>query len=239
MRSNILSGGEKQVFPSGAQSGLTWPNGAEVRGRKPGWYALPEYRSYPGQVFISMATGERHITKYSPEPLIADNLLSPVDGISTEVVAAVMNSFVVALFMETGMFGKSIVVDGVHLSQYDGPSCIQLDKRWSSTQCDSCEFFSPNNCLLRLDEFLLEDIKRFTEIRAEGAEAFARKRRFITKTIYKELKAHGRPLHYTVIAKIIMGRYPKFRLNAHSVYHFLRWHPELFERVDAGVYRAK
>ena len=141
--------------------------------------------------------------------------------------------------METGMFGKSIVVDGIRLSQYDGPSCIQLDKRWSSTQCDSCEFFSPNNCLLRWDEFLLEDINRFTEIRAERAEAFARKRRIITKTIYKELKAHGRPLHYTVIARIIMERYPKFKLKDHSVYHYLLWHPELFERVDAGVYRAK
>lgn len=141
--------------------------------------------------------------------------------------------------IETGMFGKTVVVDGIRISQYDGPPCFYLDEAKIFTQCNTCTYFSRRNCLLRHDEFLLEDIRRFTEIRIERAEVLERKRRVITRTIQKELKAHGRPLHYTVIAKIIMGRYPKYRLNAHRVYHYLRWHPELFERVDAGVYRAK
>lgn len=141
--------------------------------------------------------------------------------------------------LETGMFGKAIVVDGIRMSPFDGPSCFYLERSQIYSECHNCTFFSPRNCLLRFDEYLLDDIRRFTEIREERAEALERKRRVITRTIQKELKAHGRPLHYTVIAKIIMGRYPKFRLNAHSVYHYLLWHPELFERVDAGVYRAK
>ncbi|MBK6433668.1 hypothetical protein [Candidatus Amarolinea dominans] len=29
--------GEQRVFASGAQTGQTWPHGAEVKGRKPGW----------------------------------------------------------------------------------------------------------------------------------------------------------------------------------------------------------
>lgn len=141
--------------------------------------------------------------------------------------------------LETGMFGKTIVVDGIRISQYDGPPCFYLKKKQIYLQCNSCTFFSPHNCLLRYDEFLLDDIRRFTEIREERAEAIEKRRRIITRTIQKELKAHGRPLHYSVIAKIIMSRYPKFRLNARGIFHYLLRHPELFEKVDSGVYRAK
>ena len=57
--------GEQQVFTSGAQTGLTWPHGAEVKGRKPGWYALPGYRGRLAQLFFASAYGDRHIHKYS------------------------------------------------------------------------------------------------------------------------------------------------------------------------------
>lgn len=141
--------------------------------------------------------------------------------------------------MFTGMFGKTIIVDEVRFTPFNGPPCVQPDQPQTSHQCDSCEYFSPSNCLLRLDEFLLDDINRLSAIRSEHTEIAEKKRRAITKAIYRELKAHGRALHYTVITKIMMARYPKFQLKAHSVYHYLVRHPELFERVDAGVYRAK
>ncbi len=95
--------GERQVFTSGRQAGLTWPHGAEVRNRKPGWYALPEYRSRPAQLFFASAYGDRHIHKYSDKPLIADKrlyFLSPVEDIPHELVAAVMNTSVTAFFTE-------------------------------------------------------------------------------------------------------------------------------------------
>ncbi len=141
--------------------------------------------------------------------------------------------------METGMFGKSMIVDGISFSIFDGPPCIQTDKPQSGAQCNLCEFFTPQNCLLRYDEYLLDDIIRFVDNHKDRSEAFQQKRRIITKTIYRELKAHGRPLHYTIIAKIIRGRYPRFKLSAHSVYSYLKWHPELFERLGDGVYRAR
>jgi len=105
--------GEKQLFTSGVQAGMTWPNGAEVKNRKPGWYSLPEYRSNPGHLFISMAYGERHINKYSPSPMIADNrlyFLSPKENISPEIVAALLNSSLVAFFTETT--GRVTLGDG-------------------------------------------------------------------------------------------------------------------------------
>ncbi len=145
---HYIEWGEKQVFTSGAQSGLTWPNGAEVRGRKPGWYALPEYRSYPGQIFISMATGERHITKYSSIPLIADNrlyFLSPVDGLPSEIVAAVMNSFVIALFNE--ITGRVSLGEGaLELKVEDARDYLLIPdiRKFSQEQCQSIiEAFKP------------------------------------------------------------------------------------------------
>jgi len=105
--------GERQVFTSGRQAGLTWPHGAEVRNRKPGWYALPEYRSRPAQLFFASAYGDRHIHKHSDKPLIADKrlyFLSPVEGISHELMAAVMNTSLIAFFTE--LAGRVTMGDG-------------------------------------------------------------------------------------------------------------------------------
>ena len=106
--------GEQQVFTSGAQAGLTWPHGAEVRNRKPGWYAIPDYRSRPAQLFFASAFGERHFHRYSPKPLIADKrlyFLSPVEGVSHELAAAIMNSSLVAFLTEVA--GRVTLGDGV------------------------------------------------------------------------------------------------------------------------------
>ena len=81
--------GEKQVFTSGTQAGLTWPHGAEVHGRNPGWYSLPAYRGKPAKLFFAIAYSDRHIHKYSPEPLLGNNrlyFLSPAKGIDDELV---------------------------------------------------------------------------------------------------------------------------------------------------------
>jgi methylase of polypeptide subunit release factors len=120
--------GEKQTFKSGAQIGLTWPYGAEVKGRKPGWYSLPGYRSNTGQVFISRAFGERHITKLSLFPVISDArlfFLSPQDGISSEIIAAVLNSSIMALHLE--VTGRVSLGDGaLELSVEDARDYLVL-----------------------------------------------------------------------------------------------------------------
>jgi type I restriction enzyme M protein len=105
--------GEQQVFTSGTQAGMTWPNGAEVKNRKPGWYAIPLYRSRPAQLFFASAFGERHLHKFSTKPLIADKrlyFLSPADGIDDELVAAVMNSSLTAFLTEAT--GRVTMGDG-------------------------------------------------------------------------------------------------------------------------------
>lgn len=105
--------GEQQVFASGAQTGQTWPHGAEVKGRKPGWYALPEYRGRPAQLFFASAYGDRHLHKYSEKPLIADKrlyFLSPVAGVEDALIAAVMNCSLTAFMTE--LAGRVSLGDG-------------------------------------------------------------------------------------------------------------------------------
>lgn len=120
--------GERQVFASGAQTGLTWPHGAEVRGRKPGWYALPTYRSRLAQLFFASAYGDRHIHKYCPNPLIADKrlyFLSPVEGVGDELTAAFMNSSLTAFFTE--LAGRVSLGDGaLELTVEDASESLRL-----------------------------------------------------------------------------------------------------------------
>lgn len=106
--------GEKQVFQSGAQRGLTWPNGAEVKVRVPGWYAIPEHRSKSAKVFFAQAFNDRHFHRFSKLAVIADARLyslTPVGDLSDELIAALLNSSVCALSSE--IFGRVTMGDGV------------------------------------------------------------------------------------------------------------------------------
>jgi len=106
--------GEQQTFRSGKLQGMTWPNGIEVCNRKPGWYALPEYRSKPAQVFLSKAFHDRHMQRFCPQQLIADQrlyFLLPNKGFTTKLLGALLNSFVTATMIE--IFGRLMMGDGV------------------------------------------------------------------------------------------------------------------------------
>jgi hypothetical protein len=130
--------GEQQVFASGAQTGQTWPHGAEVKGRKPGWYALPEYRGRPAQLFFASAYGDRHLHKYSEKPLIADKrlyFLSPVEGVQDELVAAVMNCSLTALMTE--LAGRVSLGDGaLELTVEDAADGLHIPdiRKFNATQ---------------------------------------------------------------------------------------------------------
>jgi hypothetical protein len=102
--------GERQVF----SDGRPWPQGVEVRDRQPGWYALPEYRSYFAQVFFTKAYHDRHLLRYSSQPLIADQrlyFLSPAGDVPHELLAAMMNSSLTALNIEVN--GRVMLGEGV------------------------------------------------------------------------------------------------------------------------------
>jgi SAM-dependent methyltransferase len=95
--------GEKQKFTSGNLAGMPWPEGVEVKNRKPGWYALPKYRGYSARVFWQKAYHDTYLQRCSEVDLIPDQrlyFLESREGVDAELLSAVLNSFVVALALE-------------------------------------------------------------------------------------------------------------------------------------------
>jgi len=141
--------------------------------------------------------------------------------------------------LETGLYGKNIIVNGIQLFPDDLPACVQSMKFSFSDGCENCEFFSPGDCLLRFDEDLIREIYRFTTYRYERQRMHEERRQTVVETLYKELKAHGRPLHYTAIARIMIGRHSKLGLNTRAVLRYLLKNPDKFIRMNEGVFAAK
>ena len=105
--------GENQEYSSGVQQGMKWPKGPWVKKRKPGWHALPASETHPAQIFIASAYGDRFIFKYSLHPLIADKrlyFLSPIATLDHKLIAALMNSSITAMMIET--IGRVSLGDG-------------------------------------------------------------------------------------------------------------------------------
>jgi len=96
--------GEQQKFTTGRLAGITWPQGIEVKNRKPGWYSLPKYRGYSARVFWQKAYHDTYLQRFSEVDLIPDQrlyFLDPKEGVDAELLSAVLNSFLVALALES------------------------------------------------------------------------------------------------------------------------------------------
>jgi hypothetical protein len=125
-------------------------------------------------------------------------------------------------------------IDGVHITADICPDCLRED----DFDCETCEFFAPETCSILRDPALMEDVSRFFDItRKRRAEPQIRQERLII-VIRSELKAYGRPLHYTVLARMVVTRYPRLEVSETGVLRILARHPEQFECVDVGVYGA-
>jgi len=141
--------------------------------------------------------------------------------------------------MESGIFGNHIIVDGISISSRDLPPCLRVLDPSPDDCCDTCDYFISNNCLLRFDEFFAEEIYNFNNMRLERQLILLQRSRLVAKIIFDELKKHGRPLHYSIISKIVVDRYPKLNLTKQEVYQFILMHPEIIKRVGEGIYQAR
>jgi len=110
---DYISWGEQQIISTGPQAGLTWPNGAEVKTRTPGWWAIPEHRSEPAQIFFTQAYGQRHLQKFAEDEVIPDArlyYLKPKEIAIARLLAAVLNCSLVSFFIE--LTGRVTLGDG-------------------------------------------------------------------------------------------------------------------------------
>jgi hypothetical protein len=131
--------------------------------------------------------------------------------------------------------GERLFIDGIHITSWDCPQCLKQD----NSRCVRCSFFDPVSCRLRYDPELRCDLKSILDdYRERLAARRARKRRFVSN-LRAELRAHGRPLHYTVLAQIMADRHPELRPTESKVRTILAYFPEIFEKTDEGVYQVR
>lgn len=118
------------------------------------------------------------------------------------------------------------------------PSHYPLCLEGQTFPCNTCTFFTPDQCPI------LED-KININLTIKGFE-FYRKAIFVPKgrcddifdAIHKELLTHGKPLHYKVLIRILIDRYPDLPLKPQKVLNILRVNPIFFKDCGDGVYGA-
>ena len=54
--------------------------------------------------------------------------------------------------------------------------------------------------------------------------------------VTSELRAHGRALHYTTLARMIAARYPALPATSRGVLQVLTSYPDRFGKLAKGVY---
>lgn len=126
-------------------------------------------------------------------------------------------------------------VDGTPLSLDHHPECIDID----SFDCRFCEYFVPRVCPLANELEALEDARTLFRLQRERQARLRARRLALVKAAHSELKAHGRPMHYSLLAEIIRSRYPHLRATDEAVARALDGNPAKFECVDPGVYQHK
>jgi hypothetical protein len=148
------------------------------------------------------------------------------------------------LFDDVGTEGpgfafRSLPVGNGYLSVHDLPPCLKGERG----ECYYCEFFSLENCKLRKEPLFLDEVKNlfkaYRVAQASQTKTLSENKTTLISVIMAELKSHGRPLHYTMLAKIIRDRYPGLDISRKSILFIMSRHPERFERVRKGVYRNK
>ena len=121
----------------------------------------------------------------------------------------------------------------VPITGQDYPSCLGK----TDYNCDECSFViedQEGRCRLQQSRWLRNLVWNTIApwVKVEKAKDFLR------EAIEHELRLHGRALHYTIIARIVVERYPDMNATESSVYQTLWSHPDVFQRVAPGVYRV-
>ncbi len=131
--------------------------------------------------------------------------------------------------------GESLWVDDVRLTPNDCPDCLRRDR----FKCNYCTHFEPEHCRLRRNALDREEIRGFFELQREQQLAQLKHQRALIRAVQTELKTYGRPLHYTVLARMVAERHPKLETTEQTVLRIMAFHPEEFECIETGVYRCR
>jgi hypothetical protein len=138
--------------------------------------------------------------------------------------------------LDSGMYGSTFFIDDIRINAFHLPGCLRIGHILDDAKCDLCDFFSMHECAIRDDPYLIDDMMIFFVNRRQGSAENRMRKRSKIRAIYSELKAHGRPLHFSVLAQIVAKRHPQLGLSERGVLRTMTWHQEIFENVGEGVF---
>ena len=117
--------------------------------------------------------------------------------------------------LEQGLVLPSEVfrVGGIRITPYDCPDCLRNER----FNCDECLFFAQDECRLWRQVGFREELRTLFNLVRDRNIAYRRRQLALREAIQEELKAHGRPLHYTIIAKIVAERHPQLNPSPMAV----------------------
>jgi hypothetical protein len=141
--------------------------------------------------------------------------------------------------IDAGMYGNRFTIGDLVITPFDYPDCIDDGHLLERSNCDVCEFFGYDDCPIRHDPDILLDVRTIFTGQKRYWVVSEERRQSMVEAVYTELKYHGRPLHYDMLAKIVKGQYPFLGISPLKVLYLMERHPEKFECVDQGVYRVK
>jgi len=136
-----------------------------------------------------------------------------------------------------GHYAEYIRIGGVRITPDDCPDCLMFVE----CDCTLCDFFVPETCPLRRDPSIFYEVKAILDIyhqRQERRAAWLHRQRYLISAVRRELQAHGRPLHYVVLTRMVADRYPELHASEHSVLRAMAYRPDIFERITEGVYQC-
>jgi hypothetical protein len=137
-----------------------------------------------------------------------------------------------------GARGPSLRIGDLRISLHDCPECVEHKEY----ECTLCEHFSPSSCPLRRRPYYITNLRTILSLRRQRRFVAEQKRELrekLLQAVGSELRAHGRPLHYAVLARIIADRYPGLPVSPRRVLVVLSSNPERFNKLRKGVYGLK
>ncbi len=121
--------------------------------------------------------------------------------------------------------------DGRLMTPSDYPPCLAKD----TCDCDTCTFFFEgeleNECRLKGSESERDLIWSLIGPAVRYEQAFRR-------ALERELRGHGRELHYATITRMVQHRHPRLKATESEVLRILRLYPDVFEQLSPGIYRV-
>lgn len=135
--------------------------------------------------------------------------------------------------------GYQFIIDGVRINSTHFPRCLRLGYIPDDGRCSDCDFFTPFDCIFLDYPDLIGEIGILLEGARQRYNQYRIHKKSALRAIYHELKAHGRPLHYSTLARIVTARHPQLNLTEKGVLRIMSNHQDIFENVSEGVYKYR